>query len=168
MKKSTFSDTDTKARALNDVYKMLAYSYNNVSGGFIYKPLELLSKENTTWQVCLQNGNLKCVMIHKDTHVGKKIILCGCDGTKEGKRYLLEILLSCLSIKEERYYCEASDVIEQWLIKRKVQAHSNEFAIELLKKNGEEIVYDNDGIHYFRKINGVLKRKAIYGNIGNN
>lgn len=168
MNKSTFSDTDTKARALNDVYKMLAYSYNNVSGGFLYKPLELLSKENTTWHVCLQNGNLKCVMIHKDTHVGKKVILCGCDGTKEGKRYLLEILLSCLSNKEERYYCEASDIIEQWLIKRKVQVHSNEWAAELLEKNGEDIEYSDDGIHYFRKINGVFKRKAIYGNIGNN
>lgn len=36
-------------------------------------------------------------MIHKDTHVGKKVIMCGCDGTKEGKKALLEILLNCLS-----------------------------------------------------------------------
>lgn len=56
-------------------------------------------------------------MIHKDTHVGKKVIMCGCDGTKEGKKALLEILLNCLSDKAERYWCEASDVIEHWLIK---------------------------------------------------
>lgn len=86
MKLTTFSDRDTKERALNDVYNLLAFSYRSVAGGFLYKPLDLLSKENTTWHTCLQNGKLKSVMIHKETHVGKKVILCGCDGTREGKQ----------------------------------------------------------------------------------
>ena len=102
MKLTTFSDRDTKERALNDVYNLLAFSYKSVAGGFLYKPLDLLSKENTTWHTCLQNGKLKSVMIHKNTHVGKKVILCGCDGTREGKKALLDILLNCLSDKEER------------------------------------------------------------------
>lgn len=84
-------------------------------------------------------------MIHKETHVGKKVIMCGCDGTREGKKALVEILLNCLSDKEEQYWCA-----------------------ELLEKEGEEIEYCDDGIHYIRKINGVPKVKAIYGNLCDN
>lgn len=165
MKLTTFSDRATKENALKDVYNLLVFSYRSVAGGFIYKPLDLLSKDKTTWHTCLQNGNLKCVMIHKDTHVGKKVIMCGCDGTKEGKKALLEILLNCLSDKAERYWCEASDVIEHWLIKHGMEPHPNEWAAELLEKEGEKIEYCDDGHHYIRKINGIPKVKAIYGNL---
>lgn len=167
MKLTTFSDRATKENALKDVYNLLAFSYRSVAGGFLYKPLDLLSKDKTTWHTCLQNGNLKCVMIHKDTHVGKKVIMCGCDGTKEGKKALLEILLNCLSDKSERYWCEASDVIEHWLIKHGMEPHPNEWAAELLEKEGEKIEYCDDGHHYIRKINGIPKVKAIYGNLCN-
>ena len=165
MKLTTFSDRATKENALKDVYNLLAFSYRSVAGGFLYKPLDLLSKDKTTWHTCLQNGNLKCVMIHKDTHVGKKVIMCGCDGTKEGKKALLEILLNCLSDKAERYWCEASDVIEHWLIKHGMEPHPNEWAAELLEKEGEKIEYCDDGHHYIRKINGIPKVKAIYRNL---
>lgn len=117
MRLTTFSDRPTKENALKNVYNMLVFSYNSVAGGFLYQPLDLLSKPNTTWHTCLQNGKLKCVMIHKETHVGKKVIMCGCDGTREGKKALVEILLNCLTDKEERYWCEASDAIEHWLVK---------------------------------------------------
>jgi hypothetical protein len=107
-------------------------------------------------------------MIHKETHVGKKVIMCGCDGTREGKKALVEILLNCLSDKEERYWCEASDAIEHWLVKHGMEAHPNECCAELLEKEGEAIEYCDDGIHYIRKINGVPKVKAIYGNLCDN
>lgn len=168
MKLTTFSDRATKENALKDVYNLLAFSYRSVAGGFLYKPLDLLSKPNTTWHTCLQNGKLKCVMIHKETHVGKKVIMCGCDGTREGKKALVEILLNCLSDKEEQYWCEASDVIEHWLVKHGMEAHPNEWCAELLEKEGEAIEYCDDGIHYIRKINGVPKVKAIYGNLCDN
>lgn len=104
-------------------------------------------------------------MIHKETHVGKKVIMCVCDGTREGKKALVEILLNCLSDKEEQYWCEASDVIEHWLVKHGMEAHPNEWCAELLEKEGEAIEYSDDGIHYIRRINGVPKVKAIYGNL---
>ena len=104
MNLTTFSDRATKENALKDVYNVLVNSYRSVAGGFLYQPLDLLSKPNTTWHTCLQNGKLKCVMIHKETHVGKKVIMCGCDGTREGKKALVEILLNYLSDKEEQYW----------------------------------------------------------------
>lgn len=168
MNLTTFSDRATKENALKDVYSVLVNSYKTVAGGFLYQPLDLLSKPNTTWHTCLQNGKLKCVMIHKETHVGKKVIMCGCDGTREGKKALVEILLNCLSDKEERYWCEASDAIEHWLVKHGMEAHPNEWCAELLEKEGEAIEYCDDGIHYIRKINGVPKVKAIYGNLCDN
>ena len=168
MNLTTFSDRPTKENALKDVYSVLVNSYNSVAGGFLYQPLDLLSKPNTTWHTCLQNGKLKCVMIHKETHVGKKVIMCGCDGTREGKKALLEILLNCLTDIKEHYWCEASDAIEHWLVKHGMEAHPNEWCAELLEKEGEQIEYCDDGIHYIRQINGVPKVKAIYGNLTNN
>ena len=168
MNLTTFSDRATKENALKDVYSVLVNSYRTVAGGFLYQPLDLLSKPNTTWHTCLQNGKLKCVMIHKETHVGKKVIMCGCDGTREGKKALVEILLNYLSDKAERYWCEASDAIEHWLVKHGMEAYPNKLCVELLEKEGEKIEYCDDGIHYIRNINGVTKVKAIYGNLCDN
>lgn len=66
MRLTTFSDRAAKENALKDVYNVLVNSYRSVAGGFLYPPLDLLSKPNTTWHTCLQNGKLKCVMIHKE------------------------------------------------------------------------------------------------------
>lgn len=49
-----------------------------------------------------------------------------------------------------------------------MEAHPNECCAELLEKEGEAIEYCDDGIHYIRKINGVPKVKAIYGNLCDN
>lgn len=160
---TSFSDRPTKERAVKDVYKLLVYSYMGIAGGFLYSMLELLTKENTTWHTGIQNGNLKCVIISKETHIGSKIIACGCDGTREGKQELMRYLISCIEDKEKRYWCEASGVIEHWLQKHGVEAHSNEWAKEILGKDIED--YSDDGIHYIRRINGVPKVKAIYGNL---
>ena len=163
---TNFSDRPTKERAVKDVYKLLVYSYMGIAGGFLYSMLELLTKENTTWHTGIQNGNLKCVIISKETHIGSKIIACGCDGTREGKQELMRYLISCIEDKEKRYWCEASGVIEHWLQKHGVEAHPNEWAKEILGKDIEN--YSDDGIHYIRRINGVMKEKAIYGNLCDN
>lgn len=78
---------------------------------------------------------------------------------------MLKILTECLEHTEDRYWCEASGAIEHWLNKKGLRPHPNEWVAELLEKEGNEIEYCDDGIHYIRKINGVTKVKAIYGNL---
>lgn len=160
---TNFQDRETKERALRDVHKMLVYSYMGIAGGFLYSPLELLSKESTEWHTGMENGKLRCVIITKTTDFGEKIILCGCDGTRRGKMELMRYLINCVNSKDKKYYCEASGAIEHWLQRHGVFALSNERAREVLRKDIEYLM--DDGIHYVRKINGVFKEKAIYGNI---
>lgn len=63
------------------------------------------------------------------------------------------------------YYCEASGVIENLLIRKGLSAVPVKYVARILCKSELSVIQDIDGVHYIRKFNGLNIRKAIYGNI---
>lgn len=166
-KVNVLTSYNDKKNILNDVHQLLKNSYENVKGGFLYTPEDLINKSATSWNIVMENDTIISVVIHRNTRFGKKITLVGCNKTDLGKRALLTFLLECLRNKEENYWCEASEAIEHWLVKHGFKPYSNKLAYDLLELNMSNNFIEkcDDGAHYVRNIKGTKKVKAIYGNV---
>lgn len=149
---------------VDEVFAMLSASYREVSGGLLYRSgEELLSKQGNVWKLLYtpSNDRAKVVIIWKETEFGRKMVACGCTQTSESKRLLLEELHR--DLERGNIWAEVSDKIELWLRHCEVPQIPFVEARELLK--GKHLIPLEDGYHYKREIQGIIKTKIVYGKI---
>ena len=149
---------------VDEVFAMLSASYREVSGGLLYRSgEELLSKQNNVWKLLYtpSNDRAQVIIIWKETEFGRKMVACGCTQTSESKRLLLEELHR--DLERGNIWAEVSDKIELWLRHCEVPQIPFVEAQELLK--GKHLIPLEDGFHYKREIQGIIKTKVVYGKI---
>lgn len=160
-------DVEQKKKYLKDVEKILSISYGNIGGPVNISSYEELLEPKYFWKLNKRDGKIVALCIYKVSNGGRKISLCGCDGTPEGKERLYALLGEDVTQEARKTWGEFSGAIEH-IYKDKLGATiiPNYVAKEILNKLGKDVISLNpDGVHYTRIINGNEVEKVMLGNV---
>jgi len=153
-----------KSYIADDVYTLLYKAYSTVKGGLHFvSPDELISK-TSQWRVLYLDGNIVGVIIYKAKRGLKMVAMAICDTLNYSLRSHIKTMLSHIfKITFQNSWMEVSEGAEKFILKVGGERFliPNTFASKLTDKN--ILSLDSDGIHYYREINGVIKRKVIIG-----
>ncbi len=150
-----------KVKYLDIVWDILSQSYKNISGGLLFKSKYDLLYSTSMWKIILKRNKVLAVMVFKAKH-GLKLVAMGADKLSYGKESVIAL---SKNIQEDlkHMWIEVSDNAEEFLM-HQCGAYkymiSNNFATSLVEK---ELVLDNNGYHYYRKIANIQKHKIIVG-----
>jgi len=153
-----------KSYIADDVYTLLDKAYSTVKGGLHFvSPDELISK-TSQWRVLYLDGNIVGVIIYKAKQGLKMVAMAISDSLSYSFRTHIKTMLSHIfQITFRNSWMEVSEGAEKFILKIGGEKFimSNTLASQLTQKN--ILSLDSDGKHYYREINGVIKRKIIIG-----
>jgi len=153
-----------KSYIADDVYLLLHQAYTHVKGGLHFRsPDELISK-TSQWRVLYLDGNIVGVIIYKAKRGLKMVAMSISDALDYSFRTHVKTMLSHIFQNTFRNsWMEVSEGAEKFILYVGGDKFllSNTLASQLTAKN--ILSLDDDGIHYYREINGVIKRKVIIG-----
>lgn len=152
---------------VDEVWKMLSYSYDNIGGLKSYRDYrDFLKKKHQIDVVVDKYDRLTACATYRNFNGGLKMVAIGCNQTQEGKLSLQEIIKHNIKNVHLNYWCEASGKIEYFFKKHNGYPIPNIFAEEILNlKNGEIRLSKYDNVHYERPIgkDGEYFEKMIFG-----
>ncbi|MCF6207680.1 MAG: hypothetical protein L3J47_12465 [Sulfurovum sp.] len=157
------SSLSERAFLADEVFAVLKEAYADVAGGLHYKDADTLLQKSSLWKVIYYGTTIVGVVIYRQKK-GLKMVALGLSKTqkhlaKHSKRllaYLFKMAFRCT-------WMEVSEAAERFIVKVGGERYfvANTMAAQL---TGKEIVaLCDDGYHYTRYINGVLKTKVIVG-----
>jgi len=157
----TVSSISDKIYIVDEVFTLLQESYKDVKGGLHFKDKDELIINTDIWKVIYYNESIVGVIIYK-AKKGLKMVALGVTNSfrfmaKKMLGYLLKVSLS-------KTWMEVSEAAEKFILKHGGHNFllSNKLASKLTGKEILELC--DDGYHYKRIINGVMKEKVIIGN----
>ena len=160
-------DLEGKKRYLPDVERIIELSYAKIGGPANITSYDQLLDRKYFWKLNKKDGKVVAVCIYKTSAGGRKISLCGSDGTPEGKARLYALLDEDVHQVARNTWGEFSGAMEH-IYKDKLGATPipNEVAKRILNDLGKDVVSLNpDGFHYTRSIKGRKEEKIMLGNI---
>jgi len=121
------------------------------------------NKDDTFWKLSKRHGEVTSIIIYKNTPSGMRTVASATDKTEQGKIDLLKMKRD--DLQQKRSFSEVSDAMEHIMLKMGAKKYPFEVVKRILNKNsdGVELIPDDDGYHYYRVINGKLKRKLLVG-----
>ena len=166
LESDVISSMAEKSYIADEVYVLLYKAYANVKGGLhFFSPDELISK-TSQWRVLYLDSNIVGVIIYKAKRGLKMVAMAISDTLNYAFRTHIKTMLSHIfKISFRNSWMEVSEGAEKFIlcIGGEKFIMSNTIASKLTAKN--ILSLDSDGIHYYREINGVVKRKVIIGTI---
>jgi len=149
----------------DEVFLLLQKAYSQVKGGLHFASADELVSKTSTWKVIYLDESIVGVVIYKAKRGLKMVALAiTTELTKPFQNHTKTMLAYLFKVTFNNTWMEVSEGAEQFIVKHGGEKYflSNTFASEL---TGKEIVgLCDDGYHYKRMINGVLKTKVILGN----
>ena len=146
-------------------------SYYNIGG---YKSIsntdglerELLKKSKNPeyrWKVVRRGQKITTIALYRETKYGWKSVLSATDSSSQGKKDFF--MIKTQDKESGRSFSEVSGKMESILInKLNYPVIDAEIAKQVLHDiDGEDVKLDDDGIHYYRFINGSLHKKVMVG-----
>ncbi|GEM_PF-1675929 len=162
----TVGSTLEKTMIVDDVFALLQKAYAQVKGGLHFPDKDTLVSSTAQWRVIYLDEEIVGVVIYKAKR-GLKMVAMGISSeiTYTLRDYVKRMLTDIFQMTFGKTWMEVSEGAERFLLKIGGERFviSNNYAKVLTEK--EIISLDNDGKHYYREINGVLKRKMIIGTI---
>ena len=153
-----------KERYLDEVWDILELSYSYI-GGIKGNTKENLIDNSGLWKLIKKDDKIVAVSIYKkaptDDYEDRKGILLGSDGSSVGKLWLKKIIDE--DILFDRSWGEVSGKMELLMQRLGYKFNSNKYAKLLFPD--KEIELDDDGIHYYRLIDGEKIKKVLVGNL---
>jgi len=161
----TVSATMEKSILADDVYHMLYNSYRDIPGGLHFSNEDDLVSKTDVWKIIYFESTIVGVVIYKAKR-GLKMVALALSSRIDSinKGHAKRMLSQLFRMTFRHTWMEISEDAERFIIKNGGKRYlvSNTMASVL---TGKEIVgLCEDGYHYTRVINGVLKRKIIIGN----
>jgi len=155
-----------KSYIVDDVYSLLSKTYANVKGGLLFAtPDELISK-TSKWQIIYLDGEIVGAIIYKAKRGLKMVAMAISDSLDYSFRTHIKRMLSeIFRITFRSSWMEVSEGAEKFILGVGGTRFliSNSLAHQLTAK--EILSLDSDGVHYYREINGIIKRKVIIGTV---
>jgi len=164
LESDTVCSTVEKSYIADEVYALLLESYAHVKGGLHFiSPDELIAK-TSQWKLVYLDNTIVGVMIYKAKRGLKMVAMAISAGLNFSFRKHIKMMLSQLFQRSFRNsWMEVSEGAERFVLKVGGARFilSNTLASELTGKKISAV--DSDGVHYYREINGVMKRKLMIG-----
>ncbi len=152
-----------RAFLVDEVYDLLHDAYANVKGGLHFQDPDDLLRSTTLWKVIYFNATIVGVVVYKAKRGLKMVALGIATMDSTISQYTKSMLSYLFRVTFQNTWMEVSEGAERFIIKNGGTRYfvSNSLAQRL---TGKEIVsLSEDGYHYQRRINGVLKTKVIVG-----
>lgn len=164
LQSENISALSEKIFIVEDVYSILFNAYKNVEGGLHFKDKDELLLKTNLWKIIYLDAEIVGVLIYK-AKKGLKMVAIGLSSflSKDLQHSVKKMLASIFQLTFASTWMEISEGVERFVLKYvgKNFFIKNEQA-QLL--TGKEIVsLDDDSYHYYRIINGILKRKIMIG-----
>ena len=160
----TITSTVEKSYIADEVYALLLQAYSSVKGGLHFVSVDELIVKTAQWRVIYLDDTIAGVIIYKAKRGSKMVAMAISDTLNYSLRTHVKSMLSYIfKITFGTTWMEVSEGAERFVLKVGGEKFllSNTLAANL---TGKEILsLDDDGYHYYREINGVIKRKVILG-----
>jgi len=164
LQSENISTTVERAFLADEVFLLLQKAYSQVRGGLHFASADELLAKTSTWKVIYCNDSMVGVVIYKAKRGLKMVALAiATELSKPLQKHTKTMLAYIFKITFNNTWMEVSEGAERFIVKSGGKKYflSNTFASELI---GKEIVeMCDDGYHYKRVINGVLKTKVMLG-----
>jgi hypothetical protein len=147
----------------NVVFDILKNGYKGCGGLLGMDSPDQLVAETDLWKLSRKNGKITAAFCYSTKRGGRKTCYGSCTLTPEGKKDMFKMLKDDMEQLGRKVWCEVSDKIEHiYIDKMHVPVIPADVAKMILKDKKIEKI-DPDGVHYWRKIGGELKRKIMVG-----
>jgi hypothetical protein len=160
----TITKTLDKVYIVDEIYEILLQSYKNVKGGFLFASKDALIVNTDKWKVIYYAGEVVGVIIYK-AKKGLKMVAMGIHSVieKELKNFTKQALVKIFQLTFSQTWMEVSEGAEKFIRKNGGEKFliPNSMAVKLTGKEILELC--DDGYHYKRVINGVVKTKVMIG-----
>jgi len=155
-----------KTFIVDDVFMLLSHAYQNVKGGLHFESKEALLTSTTQWRVIYLDETIVGVVIYKAKKGLKMVAMAISDWVSyRVRKHIKTMLHEIFHLTFGKSWMEVSEGAEKFLMKIGGERFMvpNSYATAL---TGKKILsLDTDGYHYYREINGIVKRKIILGTI---
>jgi len=165
LKTENITSTQEKAFIADDVFDILAEAYSDVKGGLLFSSVDELILDTSMWRVIYfqstivgvviykAKGGLKMVALALSTHLNISI-----------QKYAKSMLSYLFKLTFTNTWMEVSESAERFIIRNGGERYliPNTLASKLTGKDVLSLC--DDGYHYTREINGIIKTKIIVGN----
>ncbi len=153
-----------KRLIVDEVYSLLEVSYASVKGGLHFGSRDALILSTDIWKLIYLEETLVGVVIYKAKR-GLKMVAMAISHTFERRvrRYTKRLLAYMFRVTFTKSWMEVSEAAERFIL----QNGGERYLIpntQASKITGKEILsLCDDGYHYTREINGVIKTKVMVG-----
>lgn len=159
-------DVDAIKSLLPTIVGIVMKTYRPIGGYYRNTTVNKLSRSTSLMKI-VRNGNseISSCAFYRNVNGSFKIQAYGNDGTKFGKDGVKAIIATDVAPYTNWIWGEVSGPIEHYFKKFEGYPLPNDFVVEVLGKNPDDIELSDDGFHYRRKIgdNDDPTEKVIYG-----
>ncbi len=151
---------EDKLFIVDDVFELLTKAYAKVEGGLLFSDEDELLSKTGVWQVIYRNAEIIGVVVYKAKKGTKMVAIAAHEKFKQSAKAVFSTLFRK---SFARTWMEVSEGVERYMMKLGAEKFliPNKYAARLTEK--EIVALCEDGYHYERVINGVIKRKVIVG-----
>lgn len=160
------TSTHEKSFLVNDVFTILQNTYKNVQGGLHFENEDELINKTDLWKIIYLDETIVGIVIYKAKKGLKMVALGIADFLNKTSQSIIKTMLSHIfQLTFSNTWMEVSEGVEKFILKHggKRFLIKNTLASRLTDK--EIVSLDEDGYHYKREINGVIKTKVMIGTI---
>lgn len=162
-----FYDTDNQyelEKYSKEIWNILQNSYKNIGGFLTYSNIDDMLMNTSFSTLYFKDNRLVSCAIYKNALGGEKMVGCGTlNGSKEEKLALHKIVQNDINEFSKWHWAEVSGGVERLFKKYNGNPIPNILAPTILRRPKMQLVFDKDGSHYKRDINGSNISKIIYG-----
>ena len=160
------TSTHEKSFIVDDVFTILQDTYRDVKGGLHFKSKDDLISTTDLWKVIFLEETIVGIIIYK-AKKGLKMVALGIANFLERKSqsFIKTMFSHIFKLTFSNTWMEVSEDVEKFIIKHGGKRFfiQNSLATQL---TGKKILsLHEDGYHYTREINGVMKTKVIVGTV---
>ena len=149
----------------DEVYELLKEAYKNVVGGIAFKNSKELVETTDKWELVFFENDLVGAIIYK-AKKGFKMVAMGIKTSlnKKIRNFTKEIIGWFFRLNFKQSWMEVSEAAEKFILKYGGEKYliPNTYASKLTGKEILELC--DDGYHYKRVIQGIVKTKVLVGN----
>jgi len=160
------TSTHEKSFIVDDVFTILQNAYKNIQGGLHFKDKDDLINKTDLWKIIYLDETIVGVIIYKAKKGLKMVALGIASFLNKKSKFLIKTMLSNIfKLTFSNTWMEVSEGVEKFILKHGGEGFliKNTFANHL---TGKVILsLDEEGYHYKREINGVVKTKVMIGTI---
>jgi len=165
LKTENITSTQERAFIADDVFDILAEAYSDVKGGLLFSSVDELILDTSMWRVIYFQSTIVGVVIYKAKRGLKMVALAlSAHLNTSIQKYVKSMLSYLFKLTFANTWMEVSESAERFIIRNGGERYliSNTLASKLTGKDVLSLC--DDGYHYTREINGIIKTKVIVGN----